>query len=295
MLSLVGKDEILRNVYRVARLFDPDGDLTNYESLRDAFLSQLAEKNPHMPINYSWDPFIRDPRVEEQLAKAFDVDAALNDLNQDSVVGDTYSDTARERRLARAEDALRDLLVLNEDLNLVFGLVVHSIFCKESTPKGGRQSAHGGSSSGMIGSTWLSLDDSVTKSDIMEVFVHELTHVLLFVDELNHEQFDYTEIVKPENFALSAILLKRRPLDKSIHSIVVATELLFARRDFLGEADDLTIHPPSQELAKNTVVAADSVLALPRVNEMTSERLLGFVRMCCEHCQSFLPAREMSA
>jgi len=292
MLSLVGKDEVLRNVYRVARLFDPTGDLSDYASLRRAFLGLLAQKNPHMPVNYSWDPFIRDPRVEDQLASAFDVDVALNDLDQDTVVGDAFSQEQRDRRLARARDALDSLLRLDEDLNLVFGLVVHSVFCKASSPS---HKAHGGSSSGMIGSTWLSLNESITKSDIMEMFVHELTHILLFVDELNYEQFDYDEIAKPENYALSAILLKRRPLDKSIHSIVVATELLEARRRLLGEPADLTMHPPTPELAASAIRAADSVLGLARVETFTSARLLGFVRTCREQCQSFLSPRAVGA
>lgn len=288
MLGLVGKDEILRNVYRLARLHDPTGDLTSYQNLRLAYLGLLAEKNPHMPVNYGWDPFVGDPSIEAQLAQAFDVDVALNDMDQDTVVGDAFSDEARARRIAFAREGLQSLLTLDDDLNLVFGLVVHSIFCKASTVNPRGQGAHGGSSSGSIGSTWLSLRDSITPSDLREMYVHELTHILLFVDELNYWQFDYTEIVKRENFARSAILGKVRPLDKSIHSILVATELLLARRRFLGEPEDLTVHPASEVMAANTLKAVESVFGLENIRDITSERLLGFVEQCREHCHSFL-------
>lgn len=48
-----------------------------------------------------------------------------------------------------------------------------------------------------------------------------------------------------ENYAMSAILAKKRPLDKVFHSILVCTEVLLARRDVFGHPAAPKLHPPT--------------------------------------------------
>jgi hypothetical protein len=51
------------------------------------------------------------------------------------------------------------------------------------------------------------------------------------------------------NFALSAVLKKRRPLYKTEHSIVVATEILLARKNGLNSGK-VTLHPETHVFLK---------------------------------------------
>lgn len=287
MLNLKGKDEVIRNVYRVARAHDKRSQLNDYINLRKSFLKAIGDGQPEMPINYGLDPFITDESVEDQLSKAFDINVILNDLNQDSVIGGALDKRRCLQRIQRCRSALNDLLMHDEDLNFVFGLVVHSIFIREAKNRESGVSAHGGSSSGSIGAIWLTVNDKISHADLREMFVHELTHVLLFIDELNYYQFDYEQIAKSENFARSAILLKKRPLDKVIHSIVVATELLLARYRFLGEEENLTVHPDSRTIARNTLTSISSVFELPNIRDITSDHLLDMTRDCAEWCELF--------
>jgi len=286
MLGLLGKDETIKNVYRLARLHDAESTLTDFDSLRIGYLSLLAEKQSHMPVNFTPDPFIRDPAIESKLVAAFSRNVVLNDLHQEQVIAPAADSIERDARLDRANKALEDLFSKDDDLRFVFELVMHSIFCRPSNRTDLGQLAHGGTSSGAIGCTWLSLVDQVSHNNLMEMYVHELTHNLLFIDELSFEQFDYDEIAKPENFARSAILLKQRPLDKVIHSIVVSTEILMARQSFLGCPDDLSVHPESDVLAHNALLAIDSLFELENIKDITSERLLDFANQCGEYCES---------
>jgi hypothetical protein len=122
---------------------------------------------------------------------------------------------------------------------------------------------------------------------VAEFLVHELTHHLLFISERCVAQFYYKEMIKEENFAQSAILNRRRPLDKVVHSIVVSTEILLARQTFLPPKQ-IHIHPESEVICSQTEIAIDSVLQsknLDRVVTPWTKRLLSA-------CQSVIRRKE---
>lgn len=48
----------------------------------------------------------------------------------------------------------------------------------------------------------------------------------MFLDELRYSHYAYARILDPSTYARSAILNIDRPLDKVLHSIVVAVEIL---------------------------------------------------------------------
>jgi hypothetical protein len=123
--------------------------------------------------------------VQDKLASAFSK-GALNDLNQEDVVSDTYAFDTLRMRTQKVRQALVRLLTLDDDFSSVFDIVIHSIFVRPSKPAKVAHGSHGGSSSASIGSIWLAVGDQVGERDIVEMLVHELTHHLMFIDELNH-------------------------------------------------------------------------------------------------------------
>ena len=283
MLALYGVDDVIRNLYCLARLQSAEAKITNTEELRHHYLSFLASRQPHAPVNWNDDVFVDDERTEQRLSAAFS-EGLLNDLGQADVFGPSYSEDIRQRKLSFARKCVAELLHLDSDVDLVFGLVIHTIFLKASKPSSSSRGSHGGSSSAAIGTIWLTVEDALQRVDIMEMLVHELTHHLLFIDELNHAQFAYSEIAKPENFARSAILKRNRPLDKVVHSIVVATEILEARRKYLYGFGPSKIHPPSDALKQDTEMAIESVLTLPNLNDLITSHLREVLAKCTEVC-----------
>lgn len=131
--------------------------------------------------------------------------------------------------------------------------------------------AFGGSSSGGIGVIWISGYGELDQNSIAELLLHELTHHQLFIDECCHAHYDLAEIIKPENFSISAILNKRRPLDKVVHSIIVATEILLARSRFLRQ-QETKLHGHSEVLMNKTVTAIGETMGMPNINKLLTER-----------------------
>ena len=279
MLSLYGRDEVVRNVYRLARIEQPLGRFRALSELRVGYLDFLDRRQRGVTTNREEGFLVDDARLEDTLTSAFS-EGALNDLNQADVLGSPYSAETRRTKSEFARQALLGVLELDDDFALVFSLVIHSIFVRPSKPAPGIRGSHGGSSSASIGAIWLTVGDGIEPLDIMEMYVHELAHHLLFIDELNHPQFNYDAITKRENFARSAILRKTRPLDKVIHSIVVAAELLESRKRFLNNSGQTLVHPPSRELASDGLRAVSSVYALPNISNLITPHLAEVVSRC---------------
>ncbi|CAH2810032.1 MAG: hypothetical protein CBARDCOR_6744 [uncultured Caballeronia sp.] len=70
---------------------------------------------------------------------------------------------------------------------------------------------------------------SYTFSDLMEMLVHELTHQTMFLDELRYAHFSYADVLDRSTWEKSTILNVARQLDKVLHSIIVAIEILLFR------------------------------------------------------------------
>lgn len=206
-------------------------------------------------------------------------------MNQEDVLGSLYPPCVFRDKKTFASLALIELLSLSDDLKFIFALTIHSIFIQSSKPDKGILGSYGGSSSGSIGTIWLSVIDKIEKIDLMEMYVHELTHHLLFIDELNHPQFNYREIISPENFALSAILKKKRPLDKVVHSIVVGTELLCARYKYLNNHLPTLVHPSTKQLQLDTIAAIKSVCELRNIDDLITRHMREIVNECAEICR----------
>ena len=141
----------------------------------------------------------------------------------------------------------------------------------------------GGTSSTALGVIYLTKPIERTPDTIYELLVHESTHLMMFVDERRARHYrNYEAIAKPENFSVSAVYEKLRPLDKTLHSIVVATEVMLHRERVLGHANDSTIHPPTSKLAPSTLRACDALLELQARRQLLAPRGVRIVESCAQ-------------
>lgn len=284
MYGLYGANEAARNLYRlgVSRGVLPEKPTT--QDLRVAYLDLLAEYQPKMPVNYGENIFVFDPDTETALVNAYPTGGvnALDDMRQSEILAREALPMERKLQHARrVADVLLDMTEEDEAFGYVFSLIVHSIFLRDANRLPGIRSSFGGSSGGCIGAIWFVPDDTVTRVDQMELLVHELTHHLLFVDEMAHAQFDYSKIVLKEYYAHSAILKQSRPLDKVVHSIVVATEILLWRmRTREPDDPDRVVHPSSRQLLDQATAAMQSVYEVKNINEAIKPRIWEILERC---------------
>ncbi|WP_323837558.1 aKG-HExxH-type peptide beta-hydroxylase [Photorhabdus africana] len=274
MLSILGKQELVKNVYLLSRQFLNGQQVTNTDDLRPFYLKFIQKHQPYQPVNVGEDIIVVDDEKINALKNAYQP-GELDDLNQLKMIGGRHS-AERYRELSElVRKGYIQLSSSNADIKLIFDLVIHTIFFRQSTNELSA-SSFGGSSSTAIGSIWISGHGNLTSHDVAEFLLHELTHHLLFIDERCHEQFNYQEIIKPENYSMSALLGKRRPLDKVVHSILVSHEILNARRNYL-ESDMVTIHPATDVLKRNTINSIAETLAMKNLDNLVTKRTRDFL------------------
>lgn len=176
----------------------------------------------------------------------------LDDKNQANVISEEY-DPLADQKAVLLDTAIQCLGTLSPEHKNLFDLLITDIFLMPS------KEARGGSTSSAIGVIWANPKTTYRIPDIVEFLVHELTHHALFIDEHRHGHYDYAAIMNRERWAQSALLKVPRPLDKVIHSIIVATEIVMFRERCLGHPATPLVHPPTSKILTQISASLDSV------------------------------------
>jgi hypothetical protein len=166
-----------------------------------------------------------------------------------------------------------------------FELVIDTVFVPSHVREFGSETL-----SSALGVMWLHALPGWRDGDICELLIHELTHTLLFIDERRYGHYrDTKAMMASENHVASAIRTEPRPLYASLHSVVVACELL-AWRQRVGDATavDPKAHPPSALLRSNVRSALESIFALGRLEDLATPRACELLAAC--HALVAVPA-----
>ncbi|MGI4814159.1 MAG: aKG-HExxH-type peptide beta-hydroxylase [Janthinobacterium lividum] len=233
-----------------------------------ALLQSLGQRD--IRVGATEPSFITNAEEAKKLRILFSNDSLLDDKTQAAVINDQQDDEAHEKedRLVRA---LSELALYSAEHSTLFNTVITDIFALPSNI------AKGGSTSQAIGVIWANPKISYTTPDMIEILIHELTHHAMFLDELRYTHYSYSRVFNQSTWARSAILNVARPLDKVLHSIVVAAEVLLFRDRYLGHPVNPRVHPPTRLMVKQLkdsissteqAIARDHTVFHPRATEL---------------------------
>lgn len=210
--------------------------LGQVQSLYRTFLAGLQERTPGG--RPGTPAFVTDAEAAHRFRALFINDSLLDDKAQATVIAEVEDPEAGGKcnLIARA---LEELSLYSEDHRVLFDTVITDIFILPSSV------AKAGSTSQAIGVIWANPRINYTLHDVMEMLVHELTHHAMFLDEVRYSHYNYASVLDQSTWARSAILNVPRPLDKVLHSAVVATEILLLRERTLGHPVSPLVHPPT--------------------------------------------------
>lgn len=279
MLSITSPDNVYESMAVLAATRNKDETFNTFVDLEFGFHNFLEFYQPDVPrVRETGTHIIKDSRLNQKLADLFAIESALDDKNQSAMMGVQFDDD----ELKFAEQLFFETLDFMQsafpDAHFALSLVIDSIFLRKSEQSGG------GSTSNAIGVIWLNSRSHWSKYDLIELLVHELTHNMMFIDEVRYLHYsDYDLILDEKNFSQSAILHTKRPLDKVVHSIVVATELLLLRENYIGEPNSPRIHPPSEIIKNQTLKSCQSLVSMPNYKELTTDRCKFLVDSCLSY------------
>jgi hypothetical protein len=246
--------------------------------LKKAYNRTLHRRQPLVPrdLNALTTQFVVDYQTERKLAALFAVDNPLNDLRQQEVIeSGVHSQDVSVGEL----EVVRTLLAESKDLDggiwRWFTFIVNSVFCSHS------QLASAGTTSSAVGIIWINRPSQFSTRDLKELLVHELTHNLMFLDEWRYGHYkDYKILEQQRYYALSPILGRLRPLDKVIHALVVATELLLLRERHIGHFPNGSRHNSSETLCIGIQNTIKSLHSIPNIADILTERTFSIIELC---------------
>lgn len=285
MFKLTGIKEILVNIIRLT--YSRLHEAPNKKNLQRAYRSFLREMQPRVTKSENVDlSFLWQKEDIASLLEVFKEESFLDDFGE---VFDLGSDDAYQMPIARVRQAILKMREINPSFADLFGLVIHTIFSAPSKLAGG------GSTSSAIGCIWVDLRPHWAEQDVLEFLVHEITHNLVFIDELCYTHYSsYVKIAERDNFATSAILSKQRPLDKVFHSILVSVEVLLFRQEHLGHPDRPCLHPPTPILLDQTLRSIKSITETHTVERLLTDRAKSLLKMCVEKLET-IESPQLSA
>ena len=256
---------LAENLKTIGMLSKPFGDIDTEQNLKTAYLKFLSHIQPTVPHPPEVQPFfVYDIPVIHQLIKNHQQDSFLTDFTTDICLA---NEDAMHAALAKIQEAIDYIARYNPLLYKLFKVAINNMFYAKSYKQGG------GSVSSAIGVIWCSHRKNWSRDDIVEFIVHELTHNLIFLDELRFKHYlSLEKLGEDKNFVISAILKKPRPLDKVFHSLMVAAEILHLRQAWLGEPMDSKVHPSSQEMIVNCQATLMGIKELLVKRELVSDR-----------------------
>lgn len=245
------------------------------KGLKSSYKAFLHELQPSIPIGNSLEcELVTDFDKGEKLARCFNLNLQKEGIDQ--LIGKRPH---LDGSIVRTKKHLSLLRELDPHLHSLFVFIVNILFF------GASPHAVGGTTSAAIGVVWGNPDETWNECDYLEFFVHELTHTLMFLDELRFLHYKNQSILyEKENFSLSAILQAERPIDRVLHSIVVATEVLMLRARGLVDHSQSQIHPSTNQLIESTQTSIDRLLSHPNANKILTDRSFQIV----ENCRSVL-------
>lgn len=213
--------------------------------------------------------FIENNQRSHELIKCFNVNLEQEGISQ------LIENQNIKNPISKIKDHVAILEKLDPLLHSLFDLAINIVF------SGGSPYAVGGTTSAAIGIIWGNPENEWKTCDYLEYFVHELTHTLMFLDELRFMHYLDQEIMyRKENFSLSAILQADRPIDRVLHSIVVATEVLALRSRNLVDHSECRIHPSTEILIDSTLNSIDKLMKHSNKTEILSQRSFSILEKC---------------
>ena len=260
MYYLMGFKRNLRNVQLLSRAFfsGPSGQ-TDFGQLKRCYRNYLRVIQPDCTLSSrKKTELVSDTNQSKQLlnfylnnTNDFDLRRLRRALERPPV------QLWRQRKIKILQNGLQRMRRIDPDLATLFNLVINKVFYYEFAD------CSGGSTPDAYGIIYAIPKLSWGPEDVIEYYVHELTHNLLYLDEECHPHYrDYAALNLKKNYAYSTIRRVKRRLDQALHSLVVATEILLLRKKKLGHFSARMVHPNSNMLIASCEATIKSIRSL---------------------------------
>ncbi len=276
MFYTKGYNYCLKNIALLAKKFQKE--IKNEQDIKNGYIQFLKKYHPILPKPTTNElQFVRDNETIEELTKYFLPNNRMSekDLVEISRIDTKFTEKELDTATSITRKSLEFINNIDSDLYQMIKLYINHIFFRKS------ETSSGGSTSGAIGVIWCSGVLEWNEIEMAEFLIHEFTHNTVFVDELINKYFTtYEKIISEENWAKSAILHRKRPLDKVVHSIIVAHNVISFREKIPANLRSTKVHPDTKIIKKQIDDALQSTYQVQNNTNILTDTLLDHLNIC---------------
>ncbi len=274
MYYIKNYDECINNVALLPGSFS--SEIHKLETLKLAYIEFLKDFQTEIPAPISTKtPFDTNKKTENKLTEFLLLGENTKDPFSQPQLSTEYTKKEKQLLLESTNQGIDLIKKYDKQLSTLFYLYInHILFIKT-------KNSIGGSASGAIGVIRHGGNIDWNTTDNAEFIVHELTHNIVFLDELIYPYYDNHELMMDEkNWAYSAILNTRRPISKVLHSIIVAHAILNFRNKLPAKLHSYNVHCNSKQLINQTLDAIDSVNSVHEKTGILSKVGVNILKIC---------------
>lgn len=287
MYYLLGFNENLTTIAAVSKRFiEKDPKETSFEDLKKGYIEftrYIQSELPIMDLKGEIN-FVEDDHLFWQLIKFFiDHDPE----NPSKMIGGCNFKRIDDASIAKkkfvlVKDSLKIYKEKNQEHYFLFNFLFSYLILVESE--------HIASATIPKALGLLLLDHKEWSIfDLCEMFLHEVTHQLITLDEYRYGHYTNLDALKvKKNYALSATRGVKRPLNKVLHSLIVSYEILEYRKAVGALALPIKLHPTSIILADQITKTINSIKNIKDLKNILMPRAFAMVDLVEEKLKLLL-------
>jgi len=284
MYFALGQEPIIKDLLLLAMQSSPSVTYDSLAKLRSGYHGFLSTKQPRYTFDCPELLFVSDAKLSEKLMSYY----TYGDEGVPSIEPSLDSGTS-EKRLRHVRDGLTYLRSKDPVLGSLISTIVNIVFFHPAAHRGG------GSTPQAYGIIWCNPSPKWTPIDFVEFLVHEFTHQALFLDEQVHTYFkDRSLLSNTDTFVPSSIRHSKRRLDLSLHSLMVATEIVLLRSRLGLEDSERHLHPATQNLLSTSINTATAILEMDHLYGLLTKRSQFLTEICLKKLESERLQREIA-
>src|SRR3990167_3852890 len=249
MYHLLSPHTILENFVTLTHPFLDNTTQPDRVDLKKAYRQFIAHHQPHTPTGDHAAALFSANNDHHSIMPNFFANEAVFADEHDTDFHKAHAPYQDALTRSQAlQSAFQSLKQQDADFCFLFELLVNKVISSPEPTPG--FSATNPKFQGII---FMMQDIIGTERGLKELMVHEFTHTALFLDERRHQYYtDYQLLEQKEHYIEAAISGLFLPIDRSLHSTIVSTEIFLLREKLLGHPTTLDGHPPTEKILKKT-------------------------------------------
>lgn len=270
MYHLFSPQVIIDNVFVLASPYIEDKKNLNFASLKQGYRAYLKKIQPYCPLMDDDQLFYADSATEELLKNYFTESDSLDmtEINERVDVDNVMYPDA-EQRCAVLQKAFARMTAKDSIFADVFKLVMNTVFCTVSKNLGSTSM-----NPSYLGVMCAHHDMHGVEEVVPELLLHEFAHNTILLDEHRYGHYHYELLSNPETFldASDRGVHFKFPLNRVLHSMLVAAEIISLRNAYVGHEPQPNQHLTTAEIIIRSQKYIAAIDANPKLLKIFTKR-----------------------